>query len=58
MDDEVRYLIEREKLFGRGIGSVDAHLLAAARLGHVVLWTRDRVLREAAKHLDLAFEER
>lgn len=58
-DDEVLRLIEQEKLFGRGVGYVDAHLLAAARLsGNVSLWTRDRLLRETAQHLGLAYEER
>ena len=31
-DDEVLHLINREILFGRGIGYVDAHLIAAVRL--------------------------
>lgn len=31
-DEEVLRLINRQMLFGRGIGYVDAHLLAAARL--------------------------
>ena len=31
-DEEVLRLIDRHALFGRGIGYVDAHLLAAARL--------------------------
>ena len=31
-DEEVLHFIDRQRLFGRGIGYVDAHLLAAARL--------------------------
>ena len=31
-DGEVLVLIEQEQLMGRGIGYVDAHLLASARL--------------------------
>ncbi len=58
-DDEVVGLIEQAKLFGRGIGYIDAHLLAATRLsGSAVLWTHDRPLREAAQHLGLAYDER
>lgn len=58
-DDEVLRMIDSAKLFGRGIGYVDAHLLAAARLSrNATLWTRDRLLREAAQHLGLAHEER
>src|SRR5262245_53267350 len=41
-DDEVLQLINRQQLFGRGIGYVDVHLLAAARLTpDSKLWTRD-----------------
>jgi predicted nucleic acid-binding protein len=54
-DDEVLRLIDREKLFGRGIGYIDAHLLAAARLTvHTKLWTRDRTLNAVAAQLNLA----
>jgi hypothetical protein len=52
---EVIQLIDREVLFGRGIGYVDAHLLAAARLtAGSKLWTHDRRLRAVAAQLDLA----
>ena len=58
-DEEVLNLIDREKLFGRGVGYIDAHLLAAARLsGNAALWTRDRQLREVAQALGLAHDER
>ncbi|MCC4309724.1 type II toxin-antitoxin system VapC family toxin [Alcanivorax marinus] len=50
--DEVLFLIERHRLMGRGIGFVDAHLLAATRLSPATtLWTRDRRLAEAARGL-------
>jgi predicted nucleic acid-binding protein len=49
-DGEVRALIERHKLFGSGIGLVDAHLLASTLLTpETRLWTRDRRLREIAE---------
>lgn len=54
-DVEVRTLIESRRLFGRGIGYIDAHLLAAVRLtpgSH--LWTRDRRLHETAVDLGIA----
>ncbi len=55
-DDEVLEFIEREALFGLGIGYVDAHLLASARLtGGTMLWARERGLAEAAARLGLAF---
>ena len=54
-DEEVLRLIDRQALFGRGIGYVDAHLLAAARLtAGIRLWTRDRRLQAVAVELRLA----
>ena len=53
--EETLYLIERERLFNRGIGYVDVSLLASARLRPgVTLWTRDNRLRKVADDLDLA----
>ncbi len=53
-DAEVLHFIEERRLFGRGIGYVDSHLLAATRLTTGArLWTKDRMLREAAADLDL-----
>ena len=54
-DEEVLRMINRQALFGRGIGYVDAHLLAAARLtADSKLWTRDRRLQAVAVELGLA----
>jgi predicted nucleic acid-binding protein len=54
-NDEVLRLIDRHALFGRGIGYVDAHLLAATRLTvGGKLWTRDRRLHAVAARLGLA----
>jgi predicted nucleic acid-binding protein len=47
-DTEVLLLIERERLMGRGIGYIDTHLLASARLSHCRLWTQDRRLAAVA----------
>ena len=42
--------VERTRLFGTGLGFVDAHLLAAARAGEYRLWSSDkRLVREAAR---------
>jgi predicted nucleic acid-binding protein len=46
-------LVEAHALAGAGIGWVDAHLLAAARLADTPLWTLDRPLRRAAERLDI-----
>ncbi|MCP3053677.1 type II toxin-antitoxin system VapC family toxin [Aurantimonas marianensis] len=54
-DAEVQRFIEDEKLFGAGIGYVDAHLLTSARsTPGATLWTGDRRLRAAAERLSLA----
>ena len=53
-DAEVLLLIERELLMGRGIGYIDAHLLASARLSHCRLWTQDRHLAAVAQEQGLA----
>ena len=48
---EVLGLIRDENLGGSGIGAVDAHLLASARLANVMIWSRDKALIRAAKKL-------
>jgi predicted nucleic acid-binding protein len=53
-DDEVLHLIDKHALHGRGIGYVDAHLLAAAKLAGEKLWSRDRRLAFVAEQLSLA----
>jgi predicted nucleic acid-binding protein len=54
-DEEVLRMINRQALSGRGIGYVDAHLLAAARLtAGSKLWTLDRRLQAVAAQLGLA----
>ena len=53
-DAEVRELIERRHLHGRGVGWVDAHLLASALLADAALWTLDRRLRDVAHTLGVA----
>ncbi|MGC8535468.1 MAG: type II toxin-antitoxin system VapC family toxin [Rhizomicrobium sp.] len=51
-DAEVFGFIARCELFGRGIGYVDVHLLAAASLSSAAsLWTRDKRLHRVAVEL-------
>ncbi len=45
---EVMRLVEDRKLWGLGIGWIDAHLLASALLSNSRLWTLDRRLVRAA----------
>ena len=51
--EEVMDLVKLNRLHSLGLGWIDMHLLAAARLGHCALYTRDRRLAEAAKNLHL-----
>ena len=49
---EVMALIEAQRLHGKGLGIVDAHLLASAVLTPgTALWTRDKQLAKAAATL-------
>ncbi len=53
--DEVLYFIENHRLMGKGIGYIDAHLLASVALAmDIRLWTRDLRLSRLAIELDLA----
>jgi predicted nucleic acid-binding protein len=54
-DEEVMTFLERHKLFGRGVGWVDLHLLASAILTNCPFWTTDRALSKIALELDVAF---
>jgi predicted nucleic acid-binding protein len=56
-DDEAMHLIEERGLSGRGIGCVDAHLLASTLLSDAVLWSRDRRLAETAMHLGIELRQ-
>ena len=51
--EEVMRVVEREQLYGQGIGWMDAHLLASARLSRAALWTLDRHLSKIASQLKL-----
>jgi predicted nucleic acid-binding protein len=53
---EILIFVERWGLAGSGLGAIDVHLLAAAKLAHVRLWTRDAALARAAKRLDVGLD--
>lgn len=54
--EEVMLMIEGRRLFGTGLGYVDANLLASTLLsGETRLWTYDRRLRDAAEKLGVHF---
>lgn len=51
--EEVLHFLEGRHLYGRGLGWVDAHLLASALLTGCTLWTLDKPLLRAAATLNI-----
>jgi predicted nucleic acid-binding protein len=51
---DVVAFVRHRKLHGRGIGWIDAHLLASALVGRLKLWTTDPALAALAKELGIA----
>jgi predicted nucleic acid-binding protein len=52
---ECLFFVEQNILFGMGIGFVDVHLMASAKLSNILLWTADKNLRQAAAKLKLSY---
>ncbi len=52
---EVVAFVRARKIHGRGIGWIDAHLLASALVGGVRLWTVDGPLATIADELGIAY---
>jgi predicted nucleic acid-binding protein len=51
--DEMLELVRRRQLARRGIGWVDAHLLASALASAALLWSLDSALATAARDLEV-----
>ncbi|MDQ6940210.1 MAG: VapC toxin family PIN domain ribonuclease [Verrucomicrobiota bacterium] len=51
---ELLALLDRRKLWGRGLSWVDVQLLGAALVAGAKLWTRDRPLARVAEELSVA----
>ena len=57
-NEEVLYFISENGLMGRGIGFIDAHLLASTLLmQNTFIWTRDKRLSQVASHLTIAYQK-
>ncbi|MBV8074111.1 MAG: PIN domain-containing protein [Candidatus Eremiobacteraeota bacterium] len=52
---EVMNFVESQKLWNRGLSWIDLHLLAAARLAGMRLWTLDQSLKLVAASLPVIF---
>ena len=53
--EEVMEFIYKRRLMGRGLGYIDMHLSASARLTGVPVWTLDRKFNEINKELGISF---
>ena len=52
--DDVLQLIEKRRLWGRGIGWIDAHLLASTLISNCTIWSFDKPLGRVASTLGIA----
>ena len=53
--EEFMHFVEAQNLVGKGIGFVDVHLLASAKLSRIQLWTEDKNLKKIARLLNLSY---
>jgi hypothetical protein len=54
---DVVAFVRHRRIHGRGIGWIDAHLLASSLVGRVKLWTTDPRLLALAKELGVAYDD-
>lgn len=54
-DEELLIFIEHNKMMGQGLGFVDIHLMAAAVMADIPLWTQDKKLKLACSQLGLDY---
>ncbi len=53
---EVVVFVRQRRLHGRGVGWIDAHLLASALVGRLGFWTADARLAVVARELGIAYD--
>lgn len=51
--DEILFFINQHKLFGKGLGYIDVHLIASCMMDNAKLYTRDKKLFQIAKNLNI-----
>ena len=54
-EQDVHHLLDSRGLWGRSLGWIDVHLLAAALTSHCTLWTHDKALASVATFLGISF---
>ena len=55
---EFIHFVEQNQLGGKGIGFVDVHILASAKVDQIPLWTEDKRLKALAAHLGLNYKRK
>lgn len=53
--EEFLFFLEQNQLMGTGLGFVDVHLLASAKLADTPLWTLDKKLNAASHTLGIRY---
>lgn len=56
--EEVIYFIENNQLMGKGLGYIDVHLLAAASLTEIPIWTFDKKLDGVSHEMGINFTKK
>jgi predicted nucleic acid-binding protein len=51
---ELLHLIDEHRLYGRGLGWVDVHLLGSGLLSSCDLWSSDKALQDASRRIGIA----
>jgi predicted nucleic acid-binding protein len=54
-DEEALQLIETRRLYGRGLGWIDVHILSSALLTGAQLWTFDKTLKKVAQEFNITY---
>ena len=53
--NEIIFFINKHKLYGKGLGLIDCHILASVYLHNFKLWTKDKKLNQQAEELFIQF---
>lgn len=54
-ESEALFFLNEQKLFGKGLGWVDIHLLASSKLNNTKLFTLDKKLKQVAAELKIVY---
>jgi predicted nucleic acid-binding protein len=55
LDEQVFAFIEERKLYGKGLGFIDVHILASALIHHLYVWTNDKSLQRVIREFGISF---